>query len=225
MITSIITIKLLGLILFIFLSALATKILQKYNYFKIIIAISILILPFTFTASTNNANQMTPEQRKASIVEYKSFTTWYNNYLKQVDKIDAFNKNYNDLHQLLINDDISFHNAYLKLDNLLDKEKSFNSELLKLMPPPNLTNENLTLVQNIINKTITFSNQQIQLINNSKDLLDEKNLINKKRDEVILEFNKTSILDAPFSLNILAEVAQIKQNIHTAYKPIDKEAK
>lgn len=222
MITSIITVKLLGLVVFIILSSLTAQVLKKYHYFKLIVILAILFLPFTFTSYNNSTNQLSPEQQKLSLAEYNSFTAWYSNYLKQVDKLDTFNKNYNDIHELLKNDDISFHHAYLKLDELLNKEKTFNNELLKLTPPQNLTEENLILVQSIITKTIDFSNKQIQLINNSKVLLEEKNLSNKKRDEILLQFNKTSTLDAPFSLNVLGDLAKIKQNIHTAYKPIDK---
>ena len=102
---------------------------------------------------------------------------------------------------------------------MLHNIENFNAELLKLAPPPNLSDKNQVLVQNIITKTINFSNKQIQLIQKSLEILNAKNTAPKKHEEVILEFNKASILEAPFSLNILGDLALIKQNIHTTPQP------
>ena len=219
MITSIITIKILALALTIILTALVALALKKQQYFKIIAILGIILLPFTITVPNNSSPQLTAEQQELAIAEYTSFSKWYSNYLKQIDKIDAFNKDYNTLHEMLKNDEISFQYATVKLQDLLHNIENFNTELLKLAPPPNLSDKNQVLVQNIITKTINFSNQQLQLIQKSLEILNSKNTAPKKHEEVILEFNKASILEAPFSLNILGDLALIKQNIHTTPQP------
>lgn len=219
MITSIITIKILALALTIILTVLVALALKKQQYFKIIAILGIILLPFTITVPNNSSPQLTAEQQELAIAEYTSFSKWYSNYLKQIDKIDAFNKDYNNLHEMLKNDEISFQYATVKLQDLLHNTENFNAELLKLAPPPNLSNKNQVLVQNIITKTINFSNQQLQLIQKSLEILNSKNTAPKKHEEVILEFNKASILEAPFSLNILGDLALIKQNIHTTPQP------
>ena len=219
MITSIITIKILALALTIILTALVALALKKQQYFKTIAILGIILLPFTITVPNNSSPQLTAEQQELAIAEYTSFSKWYSNYLKQIDKIDAFNKDYNNLHEMLKNDEISFQYATVKLQDLLHNIESFNAELLKLAPPQNLSDKNQVLVQNIITKTINFSNQQLQLIQKSLEILNSKNTAPKKHEEVILEFNKASILEAPFSLNILGDLALIKQNIHTTPQP------
>ena len=54
---------------------------------------------------------------------------------------------------MLKNDEISFQYATVKLQDLLHNIENFNAELLKLAPPPNLSDKNQVLVQNIITKT------------------------------------------------------------------------
>ena len=131
---------------------------RKYPTKRIfIIPCGIILLCFVAVYSSlvipSSSNSISTEQRLAILNEQPYFITWYNDYKEDINQLDRFATVYHKIISNYENQSISATEALSQLQRLYDETNAFNNSLQDALPPSELSQNNYTLVYNILEKT------------------------------------------------------------------------
>lgn len=167
---------------------------------------SSLIMPST-------PNNISYEQRLAILNEQPYFITWYNDYKEDINQLDRFATIYHKIISNYENQTLSAPETLNQLQRLYDETNSFNNSLQEALPPNELSQNNYTLVYEILEKTRTYSYKLNETIRQSIIIINEGTYNNIKHQDIINNLNRIYILEAPVILDINNEISQIKDNL------------
>lgn len=132
---------------------------RKYPTKRIfIIPCGIILLCFVAVYSSlvipSSSNSISTEQRLAILNEQPYFITWYNDYKEDINQLDRFATVYHKIISNYENQSISATEALSQLQRLYDETNAFNNSLQDALPPSELSQNNYTLVYNILEKLV-----------------------------------------------------------------------
>ena len=93
----------------------------------------------------------------AILNEQPYFITWYNDYKEDINQLDRFATVYHKIISNYENQSISATEALSQLQRYMMKQMLFNNSLQDALPPSELSQNNYTLVYNILEKTRVYS--------------------------------------------------------------------
>ena len=151
---------------------------RKYPTKRIfIIPCGIILLCFVAVYSSlvipSSSNSISTEQRLAILNEQPYFITWYNDYKEDINQLDRFATVYHKIISNYENQSISATEALSQLQRLYDETNAFNNSLQDALPPSELSQNNYTLVYNILEKTRVYSYKLNETVRQSIVIINE----------------------------------------------------
>ena len=111
------------------------------------------------------------------------------------------------------NQSISATEALSQLQRLYDETNAFNNSLQDALPPSELSQNNYTLVYNILEKTRVYSYKLNETIRQSIVIINEGTYNQIEHKDIVNNLNRIYAIEAPIMLDINSEVSQIKDNL------------
>lgn len=157
--------------------------------------------------------QISQEQRIAILNEQPYFITWYNEHKETISQLDRYCSSYQKIIANYKQDKISAQDASNRLQELYAQSNDFDQNLQKQLPPTELSQNNYTLVYDILEKTRVYSYKINEVIRQSNHVIDEgiKNDVDK--NDIVTNLNRIYLLQGPIILDINGDVAQLKTNL------------
>lgn len=153
------------------------------------------------------------EQRLAILNEQPYFITWYNEYKENINKLDRFTSIYHKIITNYENQIISSDDAIEQLQRLYAETDKFNTDLQEKLPPAELSQNNYTIVYNVLEKTRIYSYKLNETTRQSLVIINESTSNHIPHRDIINNLNRIYTLEAPIILDIHGEIAQIKDNL------------
>lgn len=153
------------------------------------------------------------EQRLAILNEQPYFITWYNEYKENINKLDRFTSIYHKIITNYENQIISSDDAIEQLQRLYAETNKFNTDLQEKLPPTELSQNNYTIVYNVLEKTRIYSYKLNETTRQSLVIINEGTSNQIPHKDIINNLNRIYTLEAPIILDINGEIAQIKDNL------------
>lgn len=172
-------------------------------------AVVVYISWITPAAPTTISN----EQRLAILNEQPYFITWYNEYKENINKLDRFSSIYHKIITNYENQTISSNDATEQLQRLYTETNKFNTDLQEKLPPTELSQNNYTIVYNVLEKTRIYSYKLNETTRQSLVIINEGTSNQIPHKDIINNLNRIYTLEAPIILDINGEIAQIKDNL------------
>ena len=206
---------------------------RKYPTKRIfIIPCGIILLCFVAVYSSlvipSSSNSISNEQRLAILNEQPYFITWYNDYKEDINQLDRFATVYHKIISNYENQSISATEALSQLQRLYDETNAFNNSLQNALPPNELSQNNYTLVYNILEKygkqayldicdilekTCVYSYKLNETVRQSIVIINEGTYNQIEHKDIVNNLNRIYAIEAPIMLDINNEVSQIKDNL------------
>lgn len=191
---------------------------RKYPTKRIfIIPCGIILLCFVAVYSSlvipSSSNSISIEQRLAILNEQPYFITWYNDYKEDINQLDRFATVYHKIISNYENQSISATEALSQLQRLYDETNAFNNSLQDALPPSELSQNNYTLVYNILEKTRVYSYKLNETVRQSIVIINEGTYNQIEHKDIVNNLNRIYAIEAPIMLDINNEVSQIKDNL------------
>ena len=191
---------------------------RKYPTKRIfIIPCGIILLCFVAVYSSlvipSSSNSISTEQRLAILNEQPYFITWYNDYKEDINQLDRFATVYHKIISNYENQSISATEALSQLQRLYDETNDFNNSFQDALPPSELSQNNYTLVYNILEKTRVYSYKLNETVRQSIVIINEGTYNQIEHKDIVNNLNRIYAIEAPIMLDINNEVSQIKDNL------------
>ena len=111
------------------------------------------------------------------------------------------------------NDTISTDEALERLQRLYTESDKFNQSLTELLPPTELSQNNYTLVYQILEKTRIYSYKINETTRQSIDILTQSRDEQLDKEVTLNNLTRIYAIEGPIMLDINNEVAQVKDNL------------
>lgn len=168
---------------------------------------------FTSWTTPSYTSPISKEQRIAILNEQPYFITWYNQHKETINKLDRFCINYHKIIDDYQNDIISTDEALERLQRLYAESDKFNQSLTELLPPTELSQNNYTLVYQILEKTRIYSYKINETTRQSIDILTQSRDEQLDKEVTLNNLTRIYAIEGPIMLDINNEVAQVKDNL------------
>ena len=203
------------MVLIIVLSYLADRKYPQKRIYIIPCGIILLcsVVAYTSWTTPSYTSPISEEQRISILNEQPYFITWYNQHKEIINKLDRFCINYHKIIDDYQNDIISTDETIERLQRLYTESNKFDQSLSDLLPPSDLSQNNYTLVYQILEKTRIYSYKINETTRQSIDVLTQSR--NEQLDKEVTLNNLTRIyaIEGPIMLDINTEVAQVRDNL------------
>lgn len=157
--------------------------------------------------------EISQEERDATLLQQQIFASWYDEYKRDIDRMDH---NWQQYHRILSDfkeDNISIQTAWLRLTQLENEAVRVRDDLQQLNPPKELNDNNYDLVIEIMKKTRTYSLEQYRAISLTRAAADPSGLLPKKQEEQSNRLQEVMLRESPVGLFTASEISAIRDNL------------
>lgn len=172
-----------------------------------------LVVMYTSWYAPMTPTRLSEQQRINILSEQPYFITWYNDYKEDINQLDRFATVYHKIISNYENQSISATEALSQLQRLYDETNAFNNSLQDALPPSELSQNNYTLVYNILEKTRVYSYKLNETVRQSIVIINEGTYNQIEHKDIVNNLNRIYAIEAPIMLDINSEVSQIKDNL------------
>ena len=203
------------MVLIIVLSYLADRKYPQKRIYIIPCGIILLcsVVAYTSWTTPSYTSPISEEQRISILNEQPYFITWYNQHKETINKLDRFCINYHKIIDDYQNDIISTDETIERLQRLYTESNKFDQSLSDLLPPSDLSQNNYTLVYQILEKTRIYSYKINETTRQSIDVLTQSRDEQLDKEVTLNNLTRIYAIEGPIMLDINSEVAQIRDNL------------
>lgn len=177
----------------------------------IILLCSVVI--YTSWLTPTEHQPISEEQRLAVLNEQPYFITWYNNHKETIAQIDRYCSNYHKIIASYKQGELSTQDVLNRLQDLYTESNTFDKTLQTQLPPSELSQNNYTLVYNILEKTRVYSYKVNEVTRQSINVINDGTLNKLDKPTIVNNLNRIYLLQGPIILDINSDVAQLKDNL------------
>ena len=156
---------------------------------------------------------MSPEEKNEILLQQQIFSSWYDEYKKDIDHLDH---NWQQYHRILHDfkeDSISIQTAWLRLTQLENEAARTKDDLQKLNPPLELSDNNYDLALEIMKKSRIYAEDQFRTISLTRMAADPAGLLPPKQEEQSRQLEEIMIRESPAGLFTAVEISAIRDNL------------
>ena len=203
------------MVLIIVLSYLADRKYPQKRIYIIPCGIILLcsVVAYTSWTTPSYTSPISEEQRISILNEQPYFITWYNQHKETINKLDRFCINYHKIIDDYQNDIISTDETIERLQRLYTESNKFDQSLSDLLPPSDLSQNNYTLVYQILEKTRIYSYKINETTRQSIDVLTQSRDEQLDKEVILNNLTRIYAIEGPIMLDINSEVAQVRDNL------------
>lgn len=203
------------MVLIIVLSYLADRKYPQKRIYIIPCGIILLcsVVAYTSWTTPSYTSPISEEQRISILNEQPYFITWYNQHKEIINKLDRFCINYHKIIDDYQNDIISTDETIERLQRLYTESNKFDQSLSDLLPPSDLSQNNYTLVYQILEKTRIYSYKINETTRQSIDVLTQSRDEQLDKEVTLNNLTRIYAIEGPIMLDINSEVAQVRDNL------------
>lgn len=203
------------MVLIIVLSYLADRKYPQKRIYIIPCGIILLcsVVAYTSWTTPSYTSPISEEQRICILNEQPYFITWYNQHKETINKLDRFCINYHKIIDDYQNDIISTDETIERLQRLYTESNKFDQSLSDLLPPSDLSQNNYTLVYQILEKTRIYSYKINETTRQSIDVLTQSRDEQLDKEVTLNNLTRIYAIEGPIMLDINSEVAQVRDNL------------
>ena len=203
------------MVLIIVLSYLADRKYPQKRIYIIPCGIILLcsVVAYTSWTTPSYTSPISEEQRISILNEQPYFITWYNQHKETINKLDRFCINYHKIIDDYQNDIISTDETIERLQRLYTESNKFDQSLSDLLPPSDLSQNNYTLVYQILEKTRIYSYKINETTRQSIDVLTQSRDEQLDKEVTLNNLTRIYAIEGPIMLDINSEAAQVRDNL------------
>lgn len=203
------------MVLIIVLSYLADRKYPQKRIYIIPCGIILLcsVVAYTSWTTPSYTSPISEEQRISILNEQPYFITWYNQHKEIINKLDRFCINYHKIIDDYQNDIISTDETIERLQRLYTESNKFDQSLSDLLPPSDLSQNNYTLVYQILEKTRIYSYKINETTRQSIDVLTQSRDEQLDKEVTLNNLTRIYAIEGPIMLDINSEVTQVRDNL------------
>lgn len=154
------------------------------------------------------------EQQRIDILkEQPYFITWYNAHKEIITQIDRYTSSYHKIIDSYKKDEITAQEASKRLQTLYADSSNFDKSLQTQLPPTELSQNNYTLVYNILEKTRVYSYKINEVTRQSINIINEGIENDFDKPSIVNNLTRIYLLQGPVNLDINSDVVQLKDNL------------
>ena len=203
------------MVLIIVLSYLADRKYPQKRIYIIPCGIILLcsVVAYTSWTTPSYTSPISEEQRISILNEQPYFITWYNQHKETINKLDRFCINYHKIIDDYQNDIISTDETIERLQRLYTESNKFDQSLSDLLPPSDLSQNNYTLVYQILEKTRIYSYKINETTRQSIDVLTQSRDEQLDKEVTLNNLTRIYAIEGPIMLDINSEVAHVRDKL------------
>ena len=157
--------------------------------------------------------QISEQQRIDILKEQPYFITWYNSHKETIIQIDRYTSSYHKIIDSYKKDEITAQEASKRLQTLYADSSNFDKSLQTQLPPTELSQNNYTLVYNILEKTRVYSYKINEVTRQSINIINEGVENDFDKSSIVNNLTRIYLLQGPVNLDINGDVVQLKDNL------------
>lgn len=177
----------------------------------VILLCSVLLYISWLTPPTQKP--ISEQQRIDILKEQPYFITWYNSHKETITQIDRYISSYHKIIDSYKKDEITAQEASERLQTLYADSSNFDKSLQTQLPPTELSQNNYTLVYNILEKTRVYSYKINEVTRQSINVINEGVENDFDKPSIVNNLTRIYLLQGPVNLDINGDVVQLKDNL------------
>lgn len=188
--------------------------IRRRRHSHIIVCCIMGIIALALYPAASPPEEIPLSEQPAFIQEQMNVADWYNSYKKILDQLNSNWYQYNKTVTAFANDEISVQTAHIRITELYLSSSEIKNQLLLLHIPENLSDHNHNLVLSIIHKTDAYIQTQQKIFEQSVYATDAANTqMYPQHAEQVYNLQKIMIIENPLTLDIIEDIAALKDNL------------